>query len=324
MYNNNIIKQTTTQEVSFRNVTEVVESSYTPYVVRASLQNNFIEVTSVRNTPKQTIKKLNKQEYLDLQTGEIKEFNLDNTGKEQANLKRTFNNLRGLIRTNFSENATNQLFITLTYRKNMKDSKQLYEDFKLFYKNLQYRYKDKFKFEYIAIAEPQERGAWHMHVLLKTQNDADILFIDNKALQLIWGHGYTDTQKLKSDDVGTYFVAYFTDLIDESKKPLEEMSSEEKSKARVKGGRLHFYPKGFKFYRTSRGIVKPTILDNVVLDDLLETHSVRNAYSYDIVNSVTGATVNSGYKATLKAKDKPKPTTKKKYTKAKLDEYNKP
>lgn len=318
MYNNNNISQGTLQQSNIDKLTEVKESNYIPNTVRVSVQGQFLEVTNLRAKPKQNIKKLNKFEYLELTTGEIKEYKLSDK-KENDSLRKTFNRLRGLIRANFTENETNQLSITLTYRENMTDSERLYKDFNLFMKKLVYRYKDKFKFDYIAVAEPQGRGAWHIHLLLKTNNPKDILFIENKALQLIWGHGMTDTQKLKSDDIGTYYVAYFTDLIDETKKPLEEMDSKEKSKARVKGGRLHYYPKGFKFYRTSRGIVKPEVLENVSLDDLLETHTVTHSYSYDIVNTTTNDTVNSGYKATLRQKP-----TAKKYTKAKLDEYNKP
>ena len=40
---------------------------------------------------------------------------------------------------------------------------------------------------------------------------------------------------------------------------VSEDGTEGKTKAFVKGARLHFYPSGMNIYRCSRGIVKPTI-----------------------------------------------------------------
>lgn len=314
MYNNNIIS-TSLGQVEKTVKVEKTEN-YKPSVVKAELQGNFIEVKEMYITPKPNIKKLNKYEYLDLSTGEIKEFNYSDN-KTAESLRITFAKLKGLIRTNFSEEANNQLFITLTYGENMQDEKKLYSDFDLFYKNLKYRYKDKYEFDYIVVAEPQERGAWHLHLMLKTKNDNDILYIDNRVISEIWGKGWTDTQKLKSDDVGTYYVAYFTDLIDESKKPIEEMNAEEKKKARVKGSRLHYYPKNFKFYRTSRGIKKPTVVENVNLNELEADYQKLNEYAYNVVDVNTEKVLNSGYKATFKKNNR-------KYSKAKVDEYGKP
>ena len=214
-----------------------------------------------------TVKKLSKNEYLVVSTGEIKQYETKETKeKTTKNLKETFTRLRQLIRTNFTNNSKNQLFITLTYKENMTDEKQLYKDFDLFYKRLKYKLKEH-KLEYIAVAEPQGRGAWHFHIMLKSTNQAN-LYIDNKILEKIWGNGYTDAQRLKSDDVGSYYVSYFTDLLEEDKKG---------NKKRVKGSRLSMYPKGFKFYRTSRGIEKPKEIK--IKYEELEKQGYKNTYT---------------------------------------------
>lgn len=232
--------------------------------VKCTIQGDkFLDILYLEKQSTVGAIKLNKKEYLVKSTGEIKEYQYSEK-KQVKNLKKTFKELKYLIRTNFSEISSNQLFLTLTYRENMQDEKRLYSDFNKFMKKLKYKY-TQHQFEYITVAEPQGRGAWHLHVMLKT--NLKILYIDNKIITSLWEHGFTKTEKLKSDDVGSYYVAYFTDLTIED----NNASSEEKSKKRQKGERLKFYPKNFKFYRCSRGIKKPKI-------EFREYQAIRKEY----------------------------------------------
>lgn len=212
----------------------------------------FGEVMYMQKQPRQGVRKLSKDDYLVLSTGEVKQYDKYDT-KQTESLAKTFAALRGIIRANFEGCAENQKMITLTYRENMRDPEKLMGDFKLFWKAFRYSYKGH-KLEYVAVAEPQERGAWHMHVMCKS--DQPKWWVDMDKLASLWSHGSTSVEALKSDDMGQYYVAYFTSLADESKAKLDEVS-EEMSKSRVKGGRLHFYPKGMRFYRCSRGIIRP-------------------------------------------------------------------
>lgn len=258
--------------------------------VKAIVQGkNYIDIMDKEIPTRATVKKLSKNEYLVVSTGEIKQYETKETKeKTTKNLKETFTRLRQLIRTNFTNNSKNQLFITLTYKENMTDEKQLYKDFDLFYKRLKYKLKEH-KLEYIAVAEPQGRGAWHFHIMLKSTNQAN-LYIDNKTLEKIWGNGYTDAQRLKSDDVGSYYVSYFTDLLEEDKKG---------NKKRVKGSRLSMYPKGFKFYRTSRGIEKPKEI--YLPYGELEKQGYKNTYinAFEILKE-DGQVINEIQKETWK------------------------
>lgn len=213
----------------------------------------FLEAVYVTNEPIITIKRVDKTHYMRLDTGEIKEYGESTDGRKH-NLMRTFNELRGLIRTNFTQESKNQLFVTLTYAENMQDKDRLYEDFKDFIRALR-RKMQGHKLEYITVAEPQGRGAWHMHVMIKS--DREYLFIDNREVTKLWKQGATDTERLKSDDVGNYYVAYFTDITQEE--PDNGTVNEEMTKARKKGARLHYYPEHFKFYRCSSGIERPVI-----------------------------------------------------------------
>lgn len=217
--------------------------------------NNHAEVIYMARQPKPGIRRLNKDEYVVLSTGEIKEYT-PSSGKMREALRKTFQELRYLIRSNFTADDPYQKFITLTYAENMTDADRLYTDFKDFMARLQYHHKGH-KLEYIVVAEPQGRGAWHMHLMLKSRTPG--LWIDKDRLTAIWGHGYTEIEQLKSDDVGNYYVAYFTDLAVEAKDLTDAVASPDAgNKAYVKGGRLGMYPKGFRFYRCSRGVTRPT------------------------------------------------------------------
>lgn len=151
--------------------------------------------------------------YIVKSTGEVKHCKKHDTRKDcYKSLHRTFKRLRELINANVSTPA-NVRWITLTYAENMTDTKRLYEDFKKFNMRFQYWLKssDYHKAEYIVVAEPQGRGAWHMHLLYIWDNEAP--FVPNDTLAKIWGHGFVKVKALKDcDNVGAYLTAYLGDL----------------------------------------------------------------------------------------------------------------
>ena len=214
------------------------------------------DMTYCAKTPVQGVKKLSKTHYVVLQTGEVREYTLTDT-KQNESLRKTFNSLRQMINSNFN-GSESELFLTLTYKENMQNPEQLYTDFKKFFMRLRYEL-DGRELAYISIAEPQERGAWHLHILLKAK-DGKILFIDNKKMQEIWANGWTETKRIDKniDNLGAYFVAYFENTEVESEHPGLIVNAK-KAKRYKKGGRLHLYPKGFRFFRCSRNIDKPVI-----------------------------------------------------------------
>jgi hypothetical protein len=157
----------------------------------------------------------------------------------------------------------------------MTDSKRLYHDFRKFIQRLRY-YLESNKLpyvEYIAAAEPQGRGAWHLHGLLLFPKKAP--FIPNAELSRLWGHGFVKIISLKNvDNVGVYLTAYLGDMdfmdafgkVDISSDKLKEITitdgnNNRRKKAIVKGARLRLYPTGFHVYRASRGIKKPVIYE---------------------------------------------------------------
>lgn len=212
------------------------------------------------------IQKLDGDHGLDMRTGEIIEYrhNVSRIG-DKASVRQSLKRLRDIINANL-ERPESALWVTLTYRENMTDTKQLYRDFHAFWKRF-CRYVKKEGYptaEYIAAAEPQGRGAWHLHCLFLFAEKAP--FIPNAEISMLWRHGFTKTQSLRGiTNPGLYLTAYLGDMeVTEAIRAgtfrdgrLAETTN--KRKAVIKGARLKLYPTGFNLYRCSRGVKRPEV-----------------------------------------------------------------
>lgn len=233
---------------------------------------HIIEIRYLRSSPVAVIEKVSAELYVDKRTGEVKEFcHSENRAESKASVAQSLRKLRDLINANLTDPET-ALWVTLTYAENMRDAKRLYEDFRRFWQRLRY-YLDKQGHpptQYIIAAEPQARGAWHLHCLFLFPEKAP--FIPNADMAQIWGHGFTKTKSLKGiDNPGLYLTAYLGDMeLSEALRAgstrgritrastIDEQGKRQK-KAVIKGARLRLYPPGFNLYRTSRGVKRPEI-----------------------------------------------------------------
>lgn len=235
--------------------------------IKVSEQGNVTQVTIVgKVNRKQTILRLSKDEYIKLTdcTGEVLQcVHGDKRTDNAQTLRRTFAKIRALVNTNCAD-VDKIRWITLTYAENMQDEKRLYRDFDRFMKKYRYRWGE---CEYIAVAEPQGRGAWHMHVIAIYESSAP--FVPNSELAECWGHGFVNVKQPKDvDNLGAYLSAYLGDVeldgtsalraMREGKQIVEKELKDGTKKCFVKGGRLHMYPSGMNIYRCSRGVIKPT------------------------------------------------------------------
>lgn len=226
--------------------------------VKAYYYGRTIEITNAIDR-QNTSKVVKGHRVVNLLTGEVADMNTNATKRSDnlTSVRRTMRSLRRLIGANFGSNGVNrqnQLWITLTYAKNVNanqnnSTQQVYYDFKSLMKKLRHHFGH---LEYIAVLEPQGSGRWHLHVLLKAPQKIK-LYIPNTELEKLWGKGFTSTKRLRnSDNVAGYVMAYVSDL-----DLTLTQSNNKQSKKYIKGARLSLYPKGVRIYRRSKGIKEP-------------------------------------------------------------------
>lgn len=236
------------------------------------MSDHLIEIQHMAKQNKtNNIKKLSKDSYVDLGTGEIKDFKKTVNRSQGINsLRQTFKKLRYLINNNFT-GAPNELFICPTYRGELQtnDHLKVGQDYEKFIKRLRYEYKDISSVEAIKVLEPHASGNWHMHILLKFP-DVNKVFIPFADLNRIWGNGTVTVRALNDvDNIGAYVSAYLSDVeVPEDKaKNLEghedliEKEVDGQKKKFLKGARLAFYPTGVNLYSKTKGIKYPARIE---------------------------------------------------------------
>lgn len=214
--------------------------------------------------------KISADEYIDTRDGEIKQFKHHTSrADDKKSVARSLAQGRDMLNANIDEVA-NCRWITLTYAENMTDPKRLQYDFK----NFNDRCREKFgHYEYIIAAEPQGRGAWHLHCVFIFDGKAP--YMPNEVVADLWKHGFVTVKKLDNvDNVGAYLTAYLgdmdlTDYVNETgitrfdASALKEVAYEEngvaKKKYYIKGARLSMYPPRFRIFRYSKGCKKPVV-----------------------------------------------------------------
>lgn len=241
-------------------------------MVTVKMAGNVTEIRFSKTSAGSPIKKVDKDHGVDVRTGELVEFQHGTSrASDKASVAQSLKRLRDIINANL-ENPGNALWLTLTYAINMQDEQRLYSDFHAFWKRFR-RYQERRRqppAEYIACAEPQGRGAWHLHLILLFPDKAP--FIPNAEIAKLWQHGFTKVKGLTSvDNPGLYLTAYLGDMelleaaqagaMSANIKEVDVIGEDgtHQKKSIIKGARLHMYPPGFNIYRASRGIKRPAV-----------------------------------------------------------------
>lgn len=240
-------------------------------LVRLKECGNVIEIMySEKRSKGGYITKLDKDYYCDNRTGEMFEFkHLENRSQDLSNVSKSLAQGRDILNSNITD-VSRCRWVTLTYADNMTDAKRLVRDFRDFNKRCRAKFGH---YEYITAAEPQGRGAWHLHCVFIFADKAP--YMDNAVVRECWKQGFVTIKRLDNvDNVGAYLTAYLGDmeLTEASKadlafpctKGIKEVEFEgengvKQSKKYIKGARLCMYPPGFHIFRWSKGIKKPQI-----------------------------------------------------------------
>lgn len=292
---------------------------------------NILETVTFERVPTGApCRKISRDEFVDLRTGEVKDYNhFESRASSKESIRQTLVRIRELVNTNVVDPAFVR-WITLTYAENMCDPERLYKDYKAFWMRFK-RWCSKACItvpEYICVVEPQGRGAWHVHAFFIWPSPAP--FLPNDDVARLWGQGFTKTKQVTDcDNVGAYFSAYLADmpLDDLEHLPPEERSSvlagcsitekefvdakETKvTKKFIKGGRLALYPPGMNIIRHSKGIKEPVVSWTSLKRAKEKASAATETFSvvFGVVDDA-GKTVNTIQRRYYNTKRKPTQTT---------------
>lgn len=118
---------------------------------------------------------------------------------------------------------------------------------------------------YISVLEPTQKGAWHIHLLLKNVKGSN-MFVSFFKIKQCWISGYCYISKMRENiDYGQYF----------------------RKKIRFDNELLNLYQPGVRYFRHSRNIKKPitfTVNKTEVMDKLVSKggYKLLNQYSLSI------------------------------------------
>lgn len=280
-------------------------------IVRFKEMGNIYEVMhSEKRSRGGYITKIDKDTFVDNRTGELREFqHNENRADDINNIAKSLAQGRDILNANIVDVSLCR-WVTLTYAENMTDPKRLVADFRDFNKRCRSIFGH---YEYITAAEPQGRGAWHLHCVFIFDHKAP--YMANDVVAQCWKQGFVTVKRLDDvDNVGAYLTAYLGDMeLNENDNTFHRGTIKEveytddngtkKSKKYIKGARLYLYPPGFHIFRWSKGIKKPLITEisyktakekissakltfskTVVLEDL--DTSFENKLTYEYYNRI--------------------------------------
>ena len=261
-----------------------------------TIAGNVVDLIQTARPPRAfRVEWLDADTYVDLRTGEICEASHSETRGDRMSIpemRRTLRRMRGLINANW-RGENNELLVTLTYSENMQDQRKLATDLDRFNKRMKRKLGH---VKYLAAVEPQARGAWHTHILIK-QLTSYYTYWPHEEVAEIWPHGeIIDVQRLKAvDNVGAYLSAYLSNMpADEAeaaapREILREAGSETLPKGVVKGARLKMYPRGMHLYRASQNLEKPIIKKirpiSAEMEALLENGDIRYTSQLELLGT---------------------------------------
>lgn len=251
--------------------------------VKITIAGDIITVkTSTAGVHGQAIKKLDADTYVSYNTGEVKEYKHSVSREDNiANVRRTISQLRDIINANATDREKLR-WVTLTYAENVRDTKRVMDDFEAFNRRVRTKYG---RVEYIATIEPQERGAWHLHVIYIFPDKAP--YMKNEEVRNMWRQGFVNIHSVKNvGNLGAYLSLYLSNI---------PTTAEKDTKRAKKGARLYLYPRGIRIYRCSRGIKRPEIKRMTIEDYEKNKERYEGAFGKKCFEKATDTTSENGY-----------------------------
>jgi hypothetical protein len=134
-----------------------------------------MKLTYPKNSNIHNYKKISKDHMLNSSTGELVEINKNVSSKFDMlkSCRQCMGRFIKIALANIPQNIPNVYFVTLTYFRNMNNQEILLKDEKNFLRNLRRNIPN---VKYMLVRELQERGAYHLHLFIWSEqciNDID-------------------------------------------------------------------------------------------------------------------------------------------------------
>ena len=181
------------------------------------------------NMPLSKYKRIDKDSYVDTETGEIMKYKRSEK-KTEGSFRGNHKNIPAIIKGHFEGNNTER-HIILKYDESVYNPEFISEDFKKFLKRFNKVCSD---YIYVYGKEPFSDGSWHIHCIIKVVNEG--FDFSEEIISGLWKKGKVKIEKIRDID---RFCWRF-----------DILRTEEKRK------RLIFYPANFHPFGYTRGLNK--------------------------------------------------------------------
>lgn len=122
-------------------------------------------------------------------------------GRAERSIRRTRKTFRHLMLS-----LSPDRMLTLTYRENVQDYDRAARDLQVFIKWLRRHYPS---IPFVAVAERQERGAWHWHIALRD-------WVNVVQVRAAWGHGAVNIKRKRVNVARGRAAAYMAKYLSKS------------------------------------------------------------------------------------------------------------
>ncbi len=267
-------------------------------LVKVTDMNTMVEIKLCSNSkpPKAKIKRLNKTQYVEIDTGEVKEYKPRGKGTSSRrdnpeSLARTGRKTKELIICNFVDKSRTQ-YITLTYNEHIFDYKQASKDFNAFVKNIRRHYCKNNKMQYVVVQEEHYDSAFHFHCVFYWEKEYPQDMVKN--LDNLWSKGVAVHRPIKDNSDILFIAAYLVSgFFDNGKKAdKNDIAKVKDEKAAIKNARLENLPAYKRAVKHSKNMFVP------IKDEMLYAEA-RDVYKFaECFNERTFEKKINGYKIT--------------------------
>lgn len=172
------------QEIKPEDVGKVFNTPYyTEFSVNEKLNKNISSMVSCR--------RISKDEYVDMTTGEIKRYSINKT-KTKKSFKENHRIVPKIIMGYF-RGTENERHIILKYDKPMYQPELLANDIKCFLKKFKRVFSNCI---YLYAKEPFNNGTWHIHFLFRIMDREDF-DINEERIKKLWKKGNVVVEKIR-------------------------------------------------------------------------------------------------------------------------------